>query len=94
MADKLDLVVDRIEDVKDAVDDMQKDVSKISIDVAKNTHDLNYHIKRTDLLEKHLKVVEDRLSVGYLLKLTLSTATGLGAIAGAMYSVMKVIALF
>lgn len=84
---------DKVDVVIDIVNDIDKKVDKMSIDVAKNSHDLSYHIKRTDLLEKHLKIVESRLTVGYLLKLTLSTATGLGAIAGAMYSIIKVIQL-
>lgn len=94
MSDKLDLIVDRIDDVKDKVDEVSKDINDIKLDVAKNTYDLQYHIRRSDLNEQRLKIMEDRLSFNYLLKLTLSTATGLGAIAGALYSIFRVIALF
>jgi len=91
--DKIDLVVDRLEDVKDSVDRIEVSLDEMNLQIAKNTHDLNYHIKRTDLNERRLKIIEDRLSISYLLKLTLSVATGMGAIAGAMYSIIKVIEL-
>jgi hypothetical protein len=91
--DKLDLVIDRIEDVKEAVDNVQDHVNKINLNVARNTDSLDHHIRRTDLLEKHVKIIEDRLSISYLLKLSISVATGLGAIAGAVYSVVKVLSL-
>lgn len=84
---------DKVDVVIDIVSDMDKKVDQISVDVARNTQDLSYHIKRTDLLEKHYHSIENRLSVSYLLKLTLATATGLGAIAGAIYSVIRVIQL-
>lgn len=91
--DKIDLVVDRLEDVKGSVDRIEVSLDEMNLQIAKNTHDLNYHIKRTDLNERRLKIIEDRLSISYLLKLTLSVATGMGAIAGAMYSIIKVIEL-
>jgi hypothetical protein len=91
--DKIDLVVDRLEDVKDSVDRIEVSIDELNLQVAKNTHDLEYHIRRTDLNEKRLRIIEDRLSISYLLKLTLSVATGMGAIAGAMYSIIKVIEL-
>jgi DNA repair ATPase RecN len=94
MADKIDLVVDRLEDVKDSVDKMQNDIADIKLSVARNTDSLDHHIRRTDLNEQRLKHIEERLTVTYLLKLSVSAAVGLGAIAGAMYSIMKVIALF
>lgn len=92
--DKIDLVIDRLEDVKDSVDRVEDTLDDISLQVAKNTYDLQYHIKRTDLNEKRVRIIEDRLSISYLLKLTLSVATGLGAIAGAMFSIVKVMSLF
>ena len=91
--DKLDLVIDRLEDVKDSVDRVESSIDDLNLQVASNTQDLKYHIRRTDLNEQRLQIIEDRLSISYLLKLTLSVATGLGAIAGAMYSVIRVIEL-
>lgn len=91
--DKLDLVIDRLDDVKDSVDRVEMSIDELTLQVAKNTQDLSYHIKRTDLAEERIKTIEDRLSISYLLKLTLSVATGMGAIAGAMYSMIKVIEL-
>lgn len=91
--DKVDVVIDRLDDVKEAVDRVEDSLDQLVLQVAKNTQDLEYHIRRTDINEKRLQIIEDRLSVSYLLKLTLSVATGLGAIAGAMYSVIRVIQL-
>ena len=89
--EKLDYVVQRLEDVKEVVDKTQTDVSQMKLDVARNTDSLDWHIKRTDLLESHVKMIESRLSISYLLKLTLAAATGLGAIAGSIFSVIKLI---
>ena len=89
--DKVDVVIDRLEDIKDSVDRVEDDINSIKLQVARNSDSLDWHIKRTDLAEQRLKVIEDRLSISYLLKLTLSVATGMGAIAGAMYSIIKVI---
>ena len=91
--DKVDVVIDRLEDIKDSVDRLEGSVDELILQVAKNTQDLEYHIRRTDLSEQRIKIIEDRLSISYLLKLTLSVATGMGAIAGAMYSIIKVIQL-
>lgn len=92
--EKLDYVVQRLEDVKDTVDKTQEDVSQMKLNIARNTDSLDWHIKRTDLLESHVKMIENRLSISYLLKLSLSAATGLGAIAGAIYSIIKLLQFF
>jgi len=91
MADKIDLVVDRLEDVKDNVILIQRDIHQIKVDLVRNTDNLVVHMKRTDLNETRLQMLEEKLSIGYLLKLSMTTAAGIGAISGAIYSVIKLI---
>jgi DNA repair ATPase RecN len=91
VADKIDLVVDRLEDVKESCDKIREDVGAMKLNVARNTDSLDLHMKRTDFNEDRIKMIEERLTVTYLLKLAISASVGLGAIAGAMFSVIKVI---
>ena len=93
MADKIDLIVDRLDDVKESCDKIQEDMGSMKLNIARNSDSLDHHIRRTDLLEKHLKIIEDRLTVSYLLKLSMSAAIGLGSIASAIYAVIKVLSL-
>lgn len=100
--DRLELVVKKIDDLKR---DVEKDVDEakkqsnnilnllnnLVNDIRRIRDDLNYHIKRTDLAEKRLKDIEDRLTVGYLLKLSMAAVAGIGTIAGTIYAVIKVI---
>ena len=100
--DKLDLVVKKIDDLKK---DVEKDIDEakeqssfvrhilgeLANDVRRIRDDLNYHIKRTDLAEKRLEHIEDRLSVSYLLKLSMAAVAGVGSIAGTVYAVVRII---
>lgn len=90
----VDLLVNKIDDIKDSVSGIQKDISDIKLAVSRNTDNLEVHMKRTDLNEQRIKIIEERLSVGYLLKLTLSVATGIGSIAGSLYALIRVIDYF
>ena len=103
--DKLDLVVKKIDDLKKDVEkdiDDTKDTTsflrhvllELSNDVRRIKDDLNYHIKRTDLNEKQIQLIEERLSVSYLLKLAAAAVAGIGSIAGTVYAVVKLIDLF
>ena len=69
---------DKVDVVIDIVNDIDKKVDKMSIDVARNTDSLDWHIKRTDLNEQRLKIIEERHSIGYLLKLVVVALGGLG----------------
>lgn len=87
----VDLIVDKIDDVKSSVESIRKDISEMKLSTARNTDNLEVHMKRTDLNELRIKMIEERLTIGYLLKLTLSVAAGIGTISGAIYSLIKVI---
>lgn len=89
--DKLDLVVSKIDDVKDTVNETQKDVSVMKVDVARNSDNLVIHMKRTDLNETRINLIEERLTISYLLKLIVGVAAGLGAISGAIYGVIRAV---
>ena len=91
--DKLDLIVSKIDDVKEEVIEIRKDTGAMKLDVARNSDNLVVHMKRTDLNEQRIKLIEERLTVTYLLKLIMGVATGLGAISGAIFSIYKVISL-
>lgn len=66
------------------------DIQEIKIHLAEISKDLKYHIKRTDLLEEHLKQLETRLvpitshinSVKSITKFLLAMVTIGAAIAG------------
>jgi hypothetical protein len=94
MADKLDLVVDRLNDVKESVNDIQKDIHHIKVDIIRNTDNLSVHMKRTDLNETRLKMLEEKLSITYLLKLSLATAAGIGTITGAVWGAIRLLEYF
>lgn len=87
----IDLIVDKIDDVKSSVEDIRKDIAEMKLSTARNTDNLEVHMKRTDLNELRIKMIEERLTISYLLKLTLSVAAGIGTISGAIYSLIRVI---
>lgn len=71
--------------------------AKMEGSVEKNTEDLEYHIKRTDILEelhrdnaKRIERLEQPLSVSELLKKTVTIAAGIGVIASLIYTIMKI----
>ena len=92
--DKVDVVIDRLEDIKDSVDRVENDINNIKLQVARNSDSLDWHIKRTDLAEQRLKVIEERHSINYLLKLIIVAIGGLGTITGTVISAVKLFNYF
>ncbi len=103
--DKLDLIVDKIatleKNVEKKLDQLQLDVDDVrtnqiemSHDVRRNADDLEMHMKRTDLNEKRISSIEDKLTIEYLLKLIMTSIMGVGTIAGSVYGVIKLIDYF
>ena len=95
--DKLELIVSKIEDLKNDSDkrhdQMQDDISEIkdsmiemTFDVRRNADDLELHMKRTELNEKRIASIEDKLTIEHLLKLIVTVAGGLGVITGFIVS--------
>lgn len=71
-------------------------------DVRRNADDLELHMQRTKLNEQRISTVEDKhdnrmasieekLTLGHLLKLVVITAGGISTIVGAAYGVIKLI---
>lgn len=87
--DKIDLIVEMIKEMKVDHREASQKLDRIEMNVQKNTEDLEYHIKRTDQVEKHVKLIEERHSIKYLFKLVVTFAGGLGTIAGAIYGISK-----
>lgn len=86
------------EDVKD----VKESISQIKVDVALNKDDLKLHMKRSDKLEQlveikdkevnaRIKTIEEKLTVGYLLKLTMTAASGIGVLASTIYAITRLL---
>jgi hypothetical protein len=98
--DKLELIVSKIEDLKNDSDkrhdQMQEDISDIkdsmiemTFDVRRNADDLELHMKRTELNEKRIANIEDKLTVEHLLKLIMTVIGGVSLIAGTVAAIIK-----
>jgi len=81
---------------------IKSDIAVMRVDIHRNADDLELHMQRTDLNEKRISLVEDvhakrmksieeKLTVTYLLKLTVIIAGGVGTIVGAAYGIIKII---
>jgi hypothetical protein len=90
---KLELIVSKIDDVKDTVNEISKDTAIMKLDVARNSDNLVVHMKRTELNETRIKLIEERLTISYLLKLIMGVASGLGLISGSIYGVIRLVNL-
>lgn len=78
---------EELERIEGKIDSMQEDMAEIKLD-------LRYHIKRTDLLEEHVKGQETSLAEAVLpirwAKTTTKILAGLGAIAGAILALREI----
>lgn len=92
--DKLELIVSKIDDLKEEVDAIRKDQIEMKFDVRKNSDNLVIHMKRTDLNEKRLESLENKLTIEYLLKLIVSAAGTIGVVAGAIFTIIKLVNTF
>lgn len=100
--DKFDLIVDKIatldknvdkklDQIQLDIDDVRSNQIEMSHDVRRNADDLELHMKRTELNEKRITAMEERLTIEHLLKLIVVVAGGIGSIVGAVYGVIKLI---
>ena len=103
--DKLDLIVDKIENlrgnaekaldkVNDSVENIHGELTDIKYQVRRNADDLQEHMKRTELNEKRVELIEERFSIDYLLKLIFATITGLSTVAAGIYGIIRIIEYF
>ena len=100
--DKFDLIVDKIatldkngdkklDQIQLDIDDVRSNQIEMSHDVRRNADDLELHMKRTELNEKRITAMEERLTIEHLLKLIVVVAGGIGSIVGSVYGVIKLI---
>jgi hypothetical protein len=92
----------KLDQIQLDVDDIRSNQIEMSYDVRRNADDLVIHMKRTDLNEKRITTmeekhekrmasIEDKLTVGHLLKLVGIVSGGVSTIVGAAYGVIKLI---
>lgn len=78
----------------DKLDKIDEKLEVIQIDISEIKADLRYHIKRTDLLEEHVKGQEDSLAEAVLpirwAKTTAKVVMGLGTIAAAILAMREI----
>ena len=83
----LDLIYDEVKSIREDSQDLKEDMITVKFELAENGKDLKYHIKRTDLNEKRLAIIEKKLTLSYLLKVVSSTIITAGGVATAIYKI-------
>lgn len=81
----------RFDKLEEKLDKVLEEVGSINVTLARNTSDLEYHIKRTDLAEKHIQSLEAQViplkkkeaMIEGVFKLIGAIATALGLTIGA-----------
>ena len=88
--DKSDLIYDIVSKIDNKIDKVDDKVDSLHINVNTNTIDLKEHMKRTKLGEDRIKHIENKLTISYLVKVVTSTIITAGAVAGALYQVIRI----
>ena len=93
-----DRVLEKLDKIQDDVSDIKVENAKQTADINRNTDDLKKHIRRSDLLEvlveKHKEdtvVHKVPLTVKNLFMKIVYLSTGIGAIAGATYGILRLL---
>jgi len=103
--EKLDLIVNLLNDNRADVKDVKEDISEMKVDVALNRQDLEVHMAQTRAVKElvleireesnsRIDVIEKKLTVTHLLKLIVTVASGIAAVSGAAYGVIKLITYY
>ena len=98
--EKEDLVIHLLRESRIDIKEIKDDISTMKVDVALNTDDLKTHMRRTELNERRLALIEerhekrmasleDKLTLGHLLKLIVTVASGIGVISGSIYGIIR-----
>jgi uncharacterized protein YaiL (DUF2058 family) len=61
--DKLDVIIARIDRMEDKLDKVQDGIGTLNIEVSNNSKDLEYHILRTNTLEKIVELEKQRIAL-------------------------------
>lgn len=118
--DRIDTIIDRVHDLNKYVesqklslnlhqeqqDQIAKELSRMNDILAKNTMSLEDHMRRTDLLEQHVKLVEERFRpletenarklavrawIAQQAKFVIKTAAFISGVSGIAYVLQKAI---
>lgn len=100
--DREDLIIAIIKETREDVKNIQADMSVMKVDVELNRKDLELHMKRSDKIEQlvelkqrevdaQIAAINQKLTVGYLLKLIVTVAGSISAISAAIYGVMRLL---
>jgi hypothetical protein len=81
----------QLNDILERVGRIQSDVSEMKVDVAKNTLSLEYHIKRTDLLEGVIEEQRGHCSQQHAPLTVIQVAKVIGATVAAAASIIAII---
>jgi hypothetical protein len=98
--EKEDLIIAILKENREDVKDLKEDISVMKIDVALNKEDLKIHMKRSDKIEELVEIkykeleeriikTNNKLTIGYLLKLIVTVAGGISVISGAIYGISR-----
>lgn len=75
---------EELKEIRDDVKEIRNDIGDIKITMARNTDSLEYHIRRTDILEskvtevdKHIIVVQGIMRIGTILATLIASAWAL-----------------
>jgi hypothetical protein len=97
MSEKLDTVLEMLERIETKADTLDQRLDKINVTLAEQAKDLEYHIYRTELLEEHVKKVEQesnkntehRIAVTKSATVIISLLTALSLIIGIFWGIVK-----
>ena len=100
--EKEDLIINLLKDSRTDIKEIREDISEMKVDVALNRQDLEEHMEQTRAVKQlaldirlesnsRINVIEKKLTVTHLLKLIVTVASGIAAVSGAIYGVIKLI---
>ena len=85
------MIYDIVNRTESKVDSIDKRATSLEIDTAKNTETLIEHTRRSKANEARLVLLEDRNTIKYKAKVFMIIISGVGTIAGTIYTISKLI---
>lgn len=83
-------ITDNIETISESIIEINKALNSISVTLIRNTDSLDYHIKRTDLLETDMKAVKDHVNkVNLIAKYVLAAVAPVAGFIAWVVSIFK-----
>lgn len=88
---KEDIILGLLHEVRDEQKGQGQSISTIEKDTERNTESLVKHMKRTELAEARLVIIEDRLTLKGFLGMLFKLVVGAGTVAGAIFAVIRLL---